>query len=166
MRVELATEAPRPNAPRAALSTPPKRIDRFDLAVLGVFAAISVWVLGLDLWQVIAHGRVWTGTDGIYVVDQMQYLAWIRSASHHLLASNLFVLHSTPADYFQPAVAISAGAAAAGMAPWLSLLLWQPGGGLAAFFSIRAFAPRPLTGLWGRRVAFLLRVVFESCPGV
>ena len=72
-----------------------------------LFAAISVWVLGLDLWQVVVNGRVWTGTDGVYIVDQMQYLAWIRDASHHVLSSNLFVLRPTSADYFQPAIVIS-----------------------------------------------------------
>ena len=68
---------------------------------------LSLWVLGVDLFQVVVHSRVWTGTDGVYIVDQMQYLAWIKSASQHVLASNLFVVQPTPADYFQPAVAIS-----------------------------------------------------------
>ena len=79
--------------------------------------AVSLWVLALDLFQVVAHGRVWTGTDGVYLVDQMQYLAWIQSASHHLLSANLFVLRGTPADYLQPAVAISAALTALGVAP-------------------------------------------------
>ena len=87
---------------------------------------ISLWVLGLDLWQVIVHHRVWTGTDGVYIVDQQQYLSWIRDASNHVLSSNLYVLHPTPHDYFQPAVLISGGLTALGMAPWLSLLLWKP----------------------------------------
>ncbi|MGB9184205.1 MAG: hypothetical protein WCB67_09060, partial [Solirubrobacteraceae bacterium] len=79
------------------------RIDRVELALLALFALMSLWVVGLDLWQVVAHGAVWTGTDGFFIVDQMQYLAWIQSASHHLLVSNLFVLRSTPSDYFQHA---------------------------------------------------------------
>ena len=86
---------------RAAAATPPRRrapaSTRFDLAVCaGVFAAVSMWVVAVDLWQVVVNGRVWTGTDGVYIVDQMQYLAWIRDASHHVLSSNLFVLRSTP----------------------------------------------------------------------
>ena len=74
----------------------------------------------------VVNGRVWTGTDGVYIVDQMQYLAWIRDASHHVLSSNLFVLRATPHDYFQPAVVISGAITALGVAPWLSLLLWKP----------------------------------------
>jgi hypothetical protein len=139
-----------------------RRLDRFELAVLVTFAAVSVWVLGLDLFQVVVNGRTWTGTDGFYVVDQMQYLAWIRSASHHVLASNLFVLRSTPADYFQPAVAISGAISALGVAPWLSLLLWKPVAVAAAFFGIREYAYRSLAGQWPRRLALVLALFFGS----
>src|SRR6266576_6889023 len=98
------TAAVRPAAPHVRTAKPTRgRLDWFQLAVLAVFGAVSLWVLALDLFQVVVRGRVWTGTDGVYLVDQMQYLAWIQSASHHLLSANLFVLHGTPADYFQPA---------------------------------------------------------------
>src|SRR5436305_9567679 len=102
------------------------KLDWFELAVLVAFAAVSLWVLGLDVWQVVAHGRVWTGTDGVYIVDQMQYLAWIREASTHVLAANMFVLRPTPADYFQPSVLISGALSALGLPLTLSLLLWKP----------------------------------------
>jgi hypothetical protein len=138
------------------------RLDRFELAALAVFAALSLWVLSLDLFQVVAHGRVWTGTDGFYLVDQMQYLAWIRGASHHLLASNLFVLRDTPRDYFQPAVAISGVIAALGVAPWLALLLWKPVAVVSAFYGVRGYARRSLQGLWARRTALVLGLFFGS----
>jgi hypothetical protein len=136
--------------------------DWFELLVLVTFLSVSVWVLALDLWQVIVHGRVWTGTDGFYLVDQMQYLAWIREAAHHLLASNLFVLRPTPADYFQPAVAISGGLSALGVAPWLSLLLWKPVAVIAAFYGVREYAHRSLEGTWTRRAALALGLFFGS----
>src|SRR5436305_2043018 len=130
----------------------PRRPDWFEWGLLALFGVISLWVVGLDLWQVVVHGRVWTGTDGVYLVDQMQYLAWIRSASHHFLISNMFVLRGTPADYFMPAVAISGGLTALGMAPWLALLLWKPVAVLATFFAIRAYAHRSFTETWERRI--------------
>jgi hypothetical protein len=138
------------------------RVDRFELAVLTAFAAVSLWVLGLDLWQVAVHGRQWTGTDGLFLTDQMQYLSWIQDASRHVLASNLFVLHRTPADYFQPLVAISGGIAALGVAPWLVLLLWKPVAVLSAFFVVRAYARRCLAGRWERRAALMLGLFFGS----
>jgi len=134
--------------------------------VLFAFAAISMWVLALDVWRVVFDGGVWTGTDGVYIVDQLQYLAWIKDASHHILVSNLFVLRSTPTDYFQPAVVISGGLTALGMAPWLSLLLWKPVAVIGFFFAVRAFASRLLTGLWPRRAALVLALFFGSFTNV
>jgi hypothetical protein len=164
--VELAPAPPIvPSAPprlRRRIAARGRRLDWFEVLVLAVFAAVSVWVLGLDLWQVLAHGRVWTGTDGVYIVDQMQYLAWIRSAAHHLLSSNLFVLRHTPADYFMPAIAISGGLTALGMAPWLALLLWKPVAVGATFFAARGYARRSLGGIWDRRVALALGLFFGS----
>ncbi|HWF33778.1 MAG TPA: hypothetical protein VG295_00350 [Solirubrobacteraceae bacterium] len=138
------------------------RVDLFELALLAGFAAVALWVLGLDLWQVVVNGRHWTGTDGLFLTDQMQYLAWIQDASRHLLASNLFVLHRTPTDYFQPLVAISGGFTAIGVPAWLVLLLWKPVAVLCAFFVIRAYANRCLSGLWERRAALVLGLFFGS----
>lgn len=139
-----------------------RHIDRFELVLLATFAGVSAWVLGLDLWQVVVHGRSWTGTDGLYLVDQMQYLAWIRDASHHSFASNLFVLRATPHDYLMPAVAISGGISAFGVAPWLSLLLWKPVAVAGTFWSVRAYGARSLVGLWPRRAALVLGLFFGS----
>ena len=139
-----------------------RRVDRFDLAMLAAFAFVSLWVLGSDLWHVVANGRVWTGTDGFFLTDQMQYVAWIRDASHHLLASNLFVLHPTANDYLQPIVVISGAIAALGVTPWLALLLWKPVAVLAAFYAIRAFARRSFGGLWERRSVLALGLFFGS----
>ncbi len=130
--------------------------------MLGVFALVSLWVLGLDLWQVVVHGRVWTGTDGLFIADQMQYLAWIRDASSHGLASDLFVLGPTAHDYLQPAVEVSAGLTALGMAPWLSLIIWKPVAVLGAFFAIRAYTRRLLPDRFAARAALVLALFFGS----
>ena len=77
----------------------------------------------------VVHHRVWTGTDGVYIVDQMQYLAWIRDASNHVLSSNLFVLRPTPHDYFQPAVADLGRAHRAGRGAVAGAAAVEAGGG-------------------------------------
>jgi hypothetical protein len=164
MRVDIQEITPDPE-PAIAVALPlrrRRRLDRFELSVLVVFAALSVWVLALDLWQVVVNGRDWTGTDGLYLVDQMQYLAWIRDASHHFLIANLFVLRSTPADYFQPAIVVSGGLSAIGIPAWLSLLLWKPVAVVAFFFVTREYVHRSISGLWPRRVALLLALFFGS----
>jgi len=163
MRVEFATAAATPGPTElVARSERRIRLDRFDLALVALFGTLSLWVLGLDLWQVVVHGRVWTGTDGVYIVDQLQYLSWIREASRHVLVSNLFVLRSSPADYFQPAVVISGALSALGVAPWLSLLLWKPVAVAGCFFAMRQYVRRSIPGLWPRRAALTLALFFGS----
>ena len=123
---------------------------------------MSMWVVASDVWEMVAHGLVWTGTDGFFIVDQMQYLAWIQSASHHLLITNLFVLRPTPSDYFQPAIVISGALAALGVPSWLALLLWKPVAVLATFLAIRAYAYRTVEGRGARRSVIALGLFFGS----
>jgi hypothetical protein len=157
---------PLTDLPRLPIARRSHRLDWFEASVLVLFGLLSLAVLAMDLWQVVVHGRVWTGTDGEYVVDQLQYVAWIRDTVSHGLASNLFVLHSTPADYFQPAIMISGGLTALGVAPWLSLLLWKPVAVVAFFFVVRAYVARSLAGRWPRRTALVLVVFFGSFSSV
>jgi hypothetical protein len=128
--------------------------------VLVVFAAVSLWMVGVDVVTAASHHRVWTGTDGLYLPDQLQYLAWIRDASKHVLISDLFVLSHTPHDYLQPAIAISGGLTALGVPPWLSLLLWKPVAVLAVFFAIRAFCRRMLEARIAQRAALVLALFY------
>ncbi|MGO9960119.1 MAG: hypothetical protein ACLP50_29775 [Solirubrobacteraceae bacterium] len=159
----LAVTDPEP-APAPAPDAAPggRRLDRFELGLLALFGAISTWVVALDVWHAISNGLVWTGTDGFYIVDQMQYLAWIQSASHHLLASNLFVLRSTPSDYFRPAIAISGILVALGVVPWLALLLWKPIAVIGFFLAIRAVAHSSFADRGAQRAALTLGLLF-SC---
>jgi hypothetical protein len=138
------------------------RLDGFDLCLLIAFAALSCWVLGLDLYYSISRGLVWTGTDGVFISDQLQYLSWIRSASEHFLIADSYVLHHTAADYLQPAVVISAGLTLAGVAPWLALLLWKPVAVIASFSAIRAYAHRSLKQRWQRHAALALGLFYGS----
>ena len=158
---------PAPDLPPVRISPRRRRrLDRFEWSVLFAFAAVSLFVVALDVWRVVVNGSVWTGTDGVYIVDQMQYLAWIKDASKHVLASNLFVLRDTPADYFNPAIVVSGGLTALGMAPWLSLLLWKPIAVIGFFFAVRGFIWRLLGGLWPRRAALVLALFFGSFTNV
>ena len=137
-------------------------LDGFEIALLAVFGALSTWVVALDVFHAAHDGLTWTGTDGYYIVDQMQYLSWIQSAAHHGLISNLFVLRSTPSDYFQPAIIISGAVAAIGAPAWLALLLWKPVAIVALFLAMRAVAYRSFTVQAHRRAALVLGVLFGS----
>ena len=137
---------------------------RAELLMLAAFAFISVWVISINLWQVVVHGRVWTGTDGIYITDQMQYLGWVVSASHSGLIADLFVVQPTSAVYLQPAILISGALAAIGVPPTLALLIWKPVAVGAFFLAVRAMTVRslPAPGL-GARLAVIGLALFYGC---
>ena len=109
------------------------------MGIFLAFCAVSCWTLALNIQIPLRHGDVWTGTDGLAAQDQMQYLAWIRDASEHGLASNLYALGPTPHNFIQPLVAVSALLTAAGAAPWLALLLWKPVALVGAYLAVRGF---------------------------
>ena len=133
-----------------------RRPDRWVIVILTLFAALSIWVLAHDLWQVAGSGRVWTGTDGIFPGDQLQYMAWVREASHHLLISDAYVLRATPHDYLEPLIALAGGLTALGLAPWAALLVFQPLVVAAIVLAVLAYLYRSLTGRWERRAALIL----------
>ena len=139
-----------------------ERLDPLELVVLGVFAAMSMWVLALGLWWTLTQGRVWTGVDAVYVQDVTQYLAWIEDSSRHVLVSDLFVLRGTPHDYLQPAIVVSGGLVAIGVPSWLALLLWQPVALGGVFCGSRALIHHQLPGRVARRFALPLALLGGS----
>lgn len=157
MAVTADLKRPPPAArPLASSLASGRTLDRWEIVLLVLFAAVSLWVLGYDVWQAAVHGRVWTGSMGIFPGDQLQYMAWVRDASHHVLISDLYVLHPTPHDYLEPLVALAGGLTALGLAPWAALLAFQPLAVGALFFAIRAYLHRSVTGRWERRAALAL----------
>jgi hypothetical protein len=147
------------------VAPPPLRLrrphlDRFEVCLFGVLVVLSLWTLGLDVWQVVVHGRIWTGTEAVYQEDGMQSLMWIEGILKHGASPDLYVLGHTPADFFQPLLAISAGVAALGVAPYVALLLWKPVAIVAIFFAVRMYVRRTVEGLWPRRAALTLALFF------
>jgi hypothetical protein len=134
--------------------------------VLVAFTAVSCWVLALNLWMSIHYGDVWTGTDGIAAQDPMQYLAWIRDASEHGLASNLYVLEPTRHDYIQPLVAVSAVLTALGVAPWAAMLLWKPAAIAGCYLAVRGFVWQTVEGRPVRVATLLVALFFTGWGGL
>ncbi len=141
------------------------RADWFELLVLVVFLAASAWVLALELARVGSNGAVWNGTTSPYPIDQLQYLSWIKDASNHLLASNLFVLHGTSHDYLEPMVVASAGLVVLGVAPAIALLVWQPVAIVAVFGTVWLLIRRQLSGCLETRIALCL-ALFAGLPSM
>ena len=135
-------------------------MDRFDLLVLVAFAALSMWIVGLAVYQVLAHDRVWTGSDTVFFEDGFQSLMWIQGIAHHGASPDLYVLGHTAADFFQPLVAVSSGLTVLGIPAYLTLLLWKPVAVAGVFFAARAYVRRTVSGLWPRRAALVLALFF------
>ncbi len=153
-------------APARRTKSARRGIDGFEAGLLLVMGLLSLWVVGSDLWQPIAHGLVWTHTDGYFIVDQLQYLAWIQSSAQHFLVSDQYVLRSTPADYFQPAIIISGLLVRLGVAAWLALMLWKPVAVVGLFLAVRAAAHHSFGRRLDRRVALTLGLLFGSLSAV
>jgi len=133
-----------------------RRVDRIELALLVAFCALGSWVAVVDAVHAACGHLLWTGTAGVYLQDEMQYLAWIRDASRHVLVSDMFMVHGTAHDYLQPLVAISGGLVVLGMAPSLALELWQPLAVIAALAAVWWLIHRLVEGVGRRRAALAL----------
>ena len=55
-------------------------MDAFDLVTLAAFLGVSMWTVGVLESQQTGL-QSWTGTNGLYLGDQMQYLGWIRDSA-------------------------------------------------------------------------------------
>ncbi|HZM57103.1 MAG TPA: hypothetical protein VFC03_18970 [Acidimicrobiales bacterium] len=100
-------------------------MDLFDWVFLLLVAVLSVWVMiVLDARQ--GPNSIWTGTDGTYISDQMNYLGWIQFAASHLLVSDPFTTAPTTADFLHPGLVISTLLVRLGATPDAAYLLWKP----------------------------------------
>lgn len=136
-----------------------RRLDTFDRAVLAALAGLSMIVIAM----LLTKGRSLSGADGLLASDQLQYFAWIREASGHLLIGNLYDLAPGDRVFLHPMFAISGGLAALGLSIPLSYLVWKPVAVLALFAGARAYVHRLLDGLWERRVALVI-ALFAVMP--
>jgi hypothetical protein len=140
-------------------------LDGFDLAVLCVLAVLSMAMVAFLLWRTFGSDLTWTGTDGLNVLDQMQYVGWIRRSSETFLVANLYRLEDTPASFLHPGVVLSGLLVRLGVAPWLAYLLWKPVAVVALFATARAYVRSALADTLGRRCALVLALFMLAPAG-
>jgi hypothetical protein len=139
------------------------RLDAVEGMLLAAFAALSVALLAVIIEHAVTQHLIWTGTDGLYVVDQMQYLAWIRDAARHVLVSDPFRIAPTDASFLHPGVELSAFLVRLGMPVWVAFLVWKPVAVFGFFAAARAYVHRLITGRRARRYALAL-ALFYAVP--
>jgi hypothetical protein len=143
---------------------------RTEVVLLAALAAWGLFPLVLLLAHAInAHARFTganglIGADGVLGADQLQYLAWVRDAGAHGLASDLFSLAPSGHVYLQPLFAISGGLWRLGLSLQLAYLLWTPIAVIALFAATLAWARRMFGDQARARAAAVVLSLFLYTP--
>jgi len=138
-------------------------LDRFEAATLLALATLSVVVLASLLARVWVRGGLVSGADGYVVVDQMQYVAWLRQAADHVGAGNLFDLMPGSRSLVHPGVVISGLVHRLGVDEVVAYQLWKPVAVALLFAGALLYSRRFLPGLADRRLALVL-ALFATSP--
>lgn len=140
------------------------RLDRFELVALAALLALSVAVLAGLLVRVWTRGGVITGSDGFLVVDQMQYLNWLRQAGEHVTVGNLYDLDPDgPRSFLHPGVLVSGLLNRLGLGVVAAYMAWKPVAVVALFAAALAWTRRFFARRDDRRLALVL-VLFTASP--
>ena len=140
-----------------------RRVDRFDLAVLLGLLALSFAILAGLVVRTLTKGGVITGSDGFLVVDQMQYLGWIRQAGEQVLIENLYDLEPGDRTFFHPGLFISGLAHRLGLGLVAAYAIWKPIAVAALFAAALFYTRRFLDRRDDRRLALVL-CLFTASP--
>lgn len=136
-------------------------LDWFEWLCLIATAALSMLILG----PLLATGRNPSGADGVFPVDQLQYLTWIRQASEHWLIGNEFDMAPDTRVFLHPGFLIS-GLVHRYLDVPLQLSyagLWKPVSVLVVFIGCLRYTRRLLEPGWPRRVGLFL-ALFALTP--
>lgn len=135
-------------------------LDLLELAMLLALAALSM----VPLTALLLKGRPLSGADGFLATDQLQYLAWIREASHHVLIGNPWDLAPGHRVFLHPIMLVSAGLhVVLGISIPLSYLAWKPVA-VGVTFVGALFYVRRLLPTRGARHAGLALALFAVAP--
>jgi hypothetical protein len=127
--------------------------------VLAALLALSVAVLAGLLVRVWRQGGVITGSDGYLVVDQLQYLNWLRQAGHHVAVANLYDLAPGPRSFVHPGVLMSGLLHRIGLGLVASYMVWKVPAVLALFAGTLLYVRR-----FGLGTATLAVALFACSP--
>jgi hypothetical protein len=139
--------------------------DPAALALLAVLGALAIAPLCGLLLRVALRGGHISGGDGFLVLDQMQYLNWLRQAGEHGLIANLYDLAPGPRSFLHPGLLASGALDALGAGVIAAYMAWKPVAVLALWAGALAWTTRFLPGrdARGRRLAATgLALLFAS----
>jgi hypothetical protein len=140
----------------------PVSADGVEVALLVALLAVAFAPLAGLLLRVAARGGHLSGGDGFLVLDQLQYLGWIRQASEHVLVGDLYDLAPGPRSFLHPGVAISGALHALGLGLIASYAVWKVVGVVALWAGAIAWCRRLIEDRGPRLVAIGLALFFAS----
>ena len=140
--------------------------DPAALALLAALGALAVAPLCGLLLRVALRGGHLAGGDGFLVLDQLQYLNWLRQAGGHVLIANLYDLAPGPRSFLHPGLLVSGALNALGLGMTAAYLVWKPIAVLALWTGAMAWAGRFLAGpdARGRRLAAAALALLFASP--
>jgi hypothetical protein len=161
VRAAAPAEAP-PLSPAPGSTSPRRRLDLLEAAVLAALLALALApLLGL-LVRVWTQGGVVTGGDGFLVADPLQYLTWLREAGESVAVENLYDLDDGPSSFVHPGVLISGLLHQLGLGVVASYMVWKPVAVVALFAGALALCRRFLSRSGDRGLALALGLFFAS----
>jgi hypothetical protein len=128
---------------------------------LGLLALACAPIAGM-LLRVWTQGGYVAGGDGLLVLDQMQYVNWLRQAGSHVLIENLYDLEPGPRTFLHPGLLVSGGLSALGLHPAAAYLVWKPVAALALWHGASRWCARFLPAGRTRWAAVCLTLFFAS----
>jgi hypothetical protein len=146
------------------------RVTRGELALLAVLVCWGLFpVVLLLIHAADTHTRL-TGADGLIGADgelggdQLQYLAWVRDASAHGLAADLFRLTDIRRVYLEPLFTISGGLYRLGVPLSVAYMVFKPVAIIALGAGAIAWARRMFGDQAGARAATVALSLFLGDP--
>jgi hypothetical protein len=141
-----------------------------EIIVLAVMALWAAFPIALLLAYASHFHASFTGADGligadgVLGADQLQYLAWIRDAGSHILASNLFSLSPSGHVYLEPLFTVSGLLWHLGLSLQLSYLIWKPIAVVVLVLAAIDFARRAFGEEGAARAAAVVLALFLFTP--
>ena len=132
-----------------------------------LLVALALWAAGplvVVLVRLVAYGDVPTGADGPLTGDQLQYLAWVRDAGSHGLASNLFELRPSAHVFAHPIFTLSGVLRWLGVPVAVAYWVWKPLAVGVLFAGAAALAARLLPGERRAQAAAVALALFSFTP--
>ena len=130
--------------------------------LLAALAGLALAPLAGLLARVWLEGGRISGADGLLVLDQMQYVNWLRQAGAHGLIANAYDLAPGPRSFLHPGLLISGGLNQLGLGAIASYLVWKPVAVLALWWGAVRWSERFVRDQRSRWMVACIALLFAS----